>query len=87
MGTGSIWGTIGEGLLKGAGDALVGGIGNLFGSSSSGSQGSQSSGSSNTPYTDRTRDLMQLFLKEALDSYDPGRIKIIIGDDSTSYTG
>lgn len=84
MGTESLWGTIGDNFLKGAGDALVEGVGNLFGSSSS---GSQSSSSSPTPYTDRTRDMMQSFLRQALNSYDPGRIKIIIGDDSGSYTG
>ena len=60
-------GNFGSDFLGGLGKGIMGALGG--GSSSGGSSGSY--GGSRTPYTDQTKDLLGVLIRQAIDSFGP----------------
>jgi hypothetical protein len=63
---------IGESILSGLGQGILSGLESGLGSSTrdSGGYGSR------TPYTDRTRDMLNYLIKEAIESFEPAQATI-----------
>lgn len=66
-------GGIGRAILDGLGQGVTGALGDIFDGSDRGGYGS---GSSRTPYTDRTRDMLNYLIKEAIQSFEPAKATI-----------
>ena len=61
-------GGIGRAILDGLGQGVTGALGNMFDGLSRGGYGS---GGGRTPYADRTRELLNTYIRDAIDAFAP----------------
>jgi len=71
--SGGVGGGIGQAILDGLGQGVTGALGDMFDGPSRGGYGSSGS---RTPYTDRTRDLLSAYIRDAIDAFGPAQSTI-----------